>query len=177
MNQVDQAVRLVERMCEHQDVLALVVPAFEGWHDRLAESGPRGWRAYRHDLGDYMHRVILQAPGATLRLHKILRSDEGDLHDHPWDFTSLILRGYYEEEGLAPPGSSLRVIPTGVFGPGDYNSKRATDVHRLTIHEGPVWTFVETGPRVRDWGFATAQGWVHWKAYTGARDESDRGFR
>lgn len=168
MNLVDQALRLAERMCEHQDVLALVVPAFEGWHDRLAQSGPRGWRAYRHDLGDYMHRVILQAPDATLRLHKILRSDEGDLHDHPWDFTSLILRGSYTE---SRPGLEREVV----YGPGTLNSKRADDLHRLTVIDGPVWTFVETGPRLRDWGFATAQGWVHWKAYTGHRGGDDRG--
>src|SRR5687767_11882279 len=40
----------------------------------------------------------------SLKLHKIVRDDYDDLHDHPWDFWSLILAGgYYEERMNSPP--------------------------------------------------------------------------
>lgn len=157
------------------DQVALsVLEAFEGWEPRWRETrADRRWRAYRHDLGDYMHRVILQAPGATLRLHKILRSDAGDLHDHPWDFTSRILRGSYLEQVPAERGVGRT---HGIYRAGDTVSHRAEDLHRLEVLEGPVWTFVETGPRRREWGFATVHGWLHWKDYTGYRGGDDRGF-
>jgi hypothetical protein len=120
------------------------------------------WSFRRRDIGDYMHRWILTMPWGTLRLHKILRSDsDRHLHDHPWDFTSLILRGSYVE--LTPTG-------TTTYSPGDINRKKAEDIHRLVLTNGSVWTFVVSGPKRRSWGFHTEAGWVHWREYTTERD-------
>lgn len=52
----------------------------------------------RNDIRDYMRRWILHHPWGTIRLHHILRSDDGrDLHCHPWDFVSFMLIGEYTE--------------------------------------------------------------------------------
>lgn len=157
MHPVDQCHLLVERLCEDDELIAVVTPAIEGWRGRCRDE--QGWRAYRHDVGDYMHRVILQSPAGTLRLHRILRDDASDPHDHPWDFTSRILRGTYVETRPGDPTEHR-------FGPASVNAKQAEDLHRLRVVDGPVWTFVESGPVRRDWGFATDQGWVHWRRYT-----------
>lgn len=49
----------------------------------------------------YMERYfILGQPGngtSTARYHHIVQSDTSDLHDHPWDFVSVILDGSYTE--------------------------------------------------------------------------------
>ena len=33
----------------------------------------------------------------NVTLHKILKSDVDDLHDHPWNYSTLILKGGYYE--------------------------------------------------------------------------------
>jgi hypothetical protein len=109
----------------------------------------------------YMRRYFLlgqggQAPGSKARFHQILTSDLHALHDHPWDFVSVILSGSYVE-----------TTPTGEqeFGPGSVLVRTAEQLHRLTLPNGPVWTFILVGPARRRWGFATDDGWVHWSEY------------
>jgi hypothetical protein len=67
------------------------------------------WRLYKHHLGDYMRRWIFQTPWGTIHLHHILRSD-GDraFHDHPWNFTSILLSGGYTE--LRPTGHNATTM-------------------------------------------------------------------
>lgn len=135
----------------------------------------RRWAAYASHLGDYMRRWILRTPRGTLRLHNILRSDEGrDLHDHPFNFTSLILRGGYVEHrpgclcgihGILPSGNV--VLPCRFYGPGSVVRRNATDLHRLELVNGLAWTVVITGRYFRRWGFQTAAGWVDYEHYQG----------
>lgn len=116
----------------------------------------RRWWPYADHLGDYMERWILDlGPLGTIRLHHILRSDEARaLHDHPWDFWSLLLTGGYlevTERGSRwwPRWSLVR--------------RRAEDLHRLVV-DRPVWTLVWSGPRRREWGFLVpGEGWLHWR--------------
>lgn len=113
-----------------------------------------GFRAYRNDIGDYMQRWILQTRWGTLRLHRILRSDNAEaLHDHPWDFWSLLLSGGY-----------LEVTPAGERWCPRFSlvRRQAEDLHRLVLTR-PVWTLVWTGPLRRKWGFQTETGWVYWR--------------
>lgn len=111
----------------------------------------------------YMRRHFLlgagpRSPGSTARFHEILESDAADLHDHPWDFVSVILSGRYVE--TTPDGEAE-------FGPGSVLVRRAEQLHRLTLPAGPVWSFVTMGPARRRWGFRTGDGWVHWRDYLG----------
>jgi hypothetical protein len=150
----------------------------------------RGFGFYASHLGRlapdgyYMKRWILRLPfGFTIRLHQILRSD-GDrhLHDHPFDFTSLLLTGGYTE--ITPcdecnPELSDCSTPhpnqcTACFGTErqvtkfprfSINRKRAEAVHALLLHR-PVLTLVFAGPKRRDWGFQTEEGWVHNEHYS-----------
>lgn len=117
----------------------------------------------RSHLGDYMRRWLIQTPWFTIRLHHILRPDSGrDHHDHPWDFTSRILKGGYMEERPGIHDESILHIHTR----GAVIRRKAEDLHTIRqVSPGGVWTFVLTGPRRREWGFQTPEGWVHWKQY------------
>jgi hypothetical protein len=104
----------------------------------------------------YMERYYLSADRRR-RLHHIVASDpDRDLHDHPWDFTSVLLTGAYAE--TTPDGVVVHRSPAIVW-------RRAEDPHRLDLLEGPMWTYVTTGPVRRRWGFHTARGFVPWRAY------------
>lgn len=119
----------------------------------------------------YMDRWEFRTPFFTVRLHHILRSDQDrELHDHPWDFTSLILSaGYWEYRparagrlGLSPPFCEIErrwCRPLSVV------CRKAEDAHRLELTR-PVWTLVITGRKRRDWGFYTKDGWVHWRQWS-----------
>jgi hypothetical protein len=134
-----------------------------------AENPPdvTGYRCDSITLADetYMRRWY-PGPGPRLRYHEILRSDpDRDFHDHPWDFTSKLLTGAY-----------LEVTPAGeqAFEAGDVIIRRARDLHRLVVLDGPVWTMVRTGPVCRQWGFQTTDGWVYWRDYRAVGSRSRR---
>jgi quercetin dioxygenase-like cupin family protein len=77
-------------------------------------------------------------------LHHFLRSDREDLHDHPWDNGSLVLRGSY-----------LEVTPEGRFRRhrGDVVFRTAEQRHGiLEVEPGTVTLFVTLRKR-REWGF------------------------
>ena len=120
---------------------------------------------------------ILQTPWFAIYLHKIATPDKDrDLHDHPWPFVSLVLRGGYDEvlcehpendaiNGYRPIG---RIVRRGWLSLG---FRRATDAHRIVrLHRDPTWTLVLTGPRRRSWGFYTESGYVDWKVYLGIEE-------
>ena len=129
-------------------------------------------RLFRHDIvnaaGDpYMQRWLARTPRGYLRLHHILRSDDDRvLHDHPFDFTSVVVQGRCIEHTPADPrnpGSGQTV--QRLYGPRMVAHHRAEDPHRLELPWGPVWTLVFTGPKRRDWGFHTPEGWVYWRDF------------
>ena len=71
-------------------------------------------------------------------IHKILKSDRGDLHDHYWSYFTVILAGGYVE-----------TTEKGTFNrkPGYMGFRRSTDRHSLKINEiKPAWTLVFVGP-------------------------------
>lgn len=107
------------------------------------------------DGGEYMHRHHLTD---RVRFHHLLTDDgQPDMHDHPWDFDSLLVTGAYLEQ--LPDGVHVEHrAPTLI-------RRRAEQPHRLELLDGPMWTLVATGPVRRRWGFHTADGWVHWTHY------------
>ena len=71
-------------------------------------------------------------------LHKILKSDLGDLHDHYWSYITIILKGGYWETN-----------ENGTFwrGPGYIGFRKASDRHSLKIpKDKPAWTLLLAGP-------------------------------
>ena len=127
-------------------------PNLEVVVDRIAGvDGVEYMRRYHldHDHDDHHHD--------RTRLHQILKSDpQPDPHDHPWNFTSTLLAGSYDEWR---PDYGWRT-----WHAGDTIHRDAATPHRLEL-DAPVFTLVTVGPVRRRWGFHTATGWVHWSNY------------
>lgn len=130
----------------------------------------RRWWIGANHIGSYMRRWIFKHPWGTIRLHHILRSDEGrDFHDHPFSFLSIILWGSYVEVTPRVWDCMGEVdVPVGEVGERKrwLNWRIAEECHRLEL-EKPVWTLVFSGRYRRDWGFYTKDGWVHYQDYKG----------
>ena len=115
----------------------------------------------------YMQRHYLaRAPGYSLRLHHLLVDDAGrDLHDHPWNYTTMLLTGGYREH---TPDDAVEYWAPCIL------SRRAEQLHRLELLDGPMWTYVVTGRVRRRWGFQTEHGWVAEADYHDADDYVER---
>lgn len=128
---------------------------------RLYKSGT-GWCVWRWTFtpSNYITRLhLLKTPWFALMVHFINGPDpEPDMHDHPVSFLSLILRGGYKERRQI----GLRIYRHKVRW---FNFIRATDVHQIIRVSPHTITFCFVGPKVREWGFHTPQGWVYWRDY------------
>jgi len=152
---------------------------------------------YSH-IGDYMERYwivpyayerklrfvdrpfgwLLQKLGIAVRIHHILRSDDDRaLHDHPWWYVSLILRGWYMEVTPVYDESGLYSHrDLKAYHPGALLFRRATAKHRLIIptldatdgtrRDQSCWTLFITGPYKQRWGFYPyLRTKIYWKEY------------
>lgn len=114
---------------------------------------------YREEGVPYLIRWnLFECRFFSIKIHKLCASDDACKHDHPWAFITFLMKGGYVEYSDRH-GSRLYSRFSLLYRPANY-------VHRLEIHQ-PVWTFVITFRKVRDWGFITPRGWVFWKLYRG----------
>lgn len=125
---------------------------------------------YHADGSPYMLRYWISHDGPlAARLHHICTPDlDRHMHDHPWDFTSVVLRGsYVEARPLArnPVFNADETEPAQLLERtvGSVAMRRATDRHRIvTVSEGGCWTLVHLGERLdHPWGFYTPAGKVY----------------
>lgn len=93
-------------------------------------------------------------------LHKFLKSDPDDLHDHPWPYATFILRGGYYEWVPIYEGTSIVGQKKLWRGPGHFRFCSANSFHRIELKEGvTAWTLFMPGPQQRSWGFLTHKNW------------------
>lgn len=156
--------------------------------DRNAEDLADQRRGWFRRL-DLIHggRTFLRRRGIDLRwfglyLHRIDQADPGrDLHDHPWPFVSILLRGGYEEEwcvtrdahrrsriaegferqgfGYTPRGWSRR------FGRWSVHRVPLTVAHRIVAADPGTVTLVLRGRKSQPWGFYMPDGWIDQRDY------------
>ena len=170
----------------------LARPAVAAWLINRAQRTP-----YQHimsaDLAEmYMGRWWLFNPYSrdthkpalwwcpwSFRVHHIMRHDQDqDLHDHPWNARTIILRGWYTEQRLLdhddPVLSGLNV-PAGAQAT-EYIDRHAGDTARLNHGEyhridelspGGVYTLFITSKWRGEWGFLVNGVKVPWRTYTG----------
>ncbi len=135
---------------------------------------PWGFTSWAEVLGDptcpYMTRWVLNLRVCTLRLHCFHRSDsDRHLHDHPWWFFSLLLRGSYREFiRVGGPAEAPDVWVTGWRHPLSVAFRPALTAHRVEIADGRnTWTFCVSGPQRRQWGFWEGLRFFPSRAYFG----------
>ena len=100
-------------------------------------------------------------------LHKFLKSDPDDVHDHPWPYATLILKGGYWEWR---PQFDSEGRKTGEIakwcGPGSFRWAGANTFHRIELDpDVTCWTLFMPGAKQRDWGFLVKNKWVQWEEY------------
>lgn len=120
----------------------------------------------RVEIGEsYLTRwhLIPRNPWFNVYLHRFVGADQGrDLHDHPWWSATIVLKGSYRELFIEP-GDEYPYHQMVKW----MTIRRPETAHRILQPEVPTWTLFITGPRVREWGFHTVNGWVNWRRYLG----------
>lgn len=131
----------------------------------------------------YMERFgVFETRWLTARVHHIVRPDmDRHMHDHPWWFVSIVLKGWYREaypEQVDPCfGAACDADREWEFTKtrraGSIAFRRATDRHSIVdMPCSGTWTLFITG-RIRQWwGFYTPAGKVHWRDYIEKRDRA-----
>ena len=111
--------------------------------------------------------AVVSCPWFGLYVHWFQTSDDDCLHDHPWPYLTIILRGGYWEVTPGPGRDRATVSRCRWYGPGSVRVRPARWLHRITIDPAhkPV-TLVLRGRVGRAWGFKTRAGWISWRAYT-----------
>ena len=104
-------------------------------------------------------------------LHKFLKSDPDDVHDHPWPYATLILKGGYYEWTPVFDSKDTKIGETRHWrGPGHFRVCRANSFHRIELEVGvECWTLFMPGSKQRDWGFLVQNNWVQWEQYLANR--------
>jgi hypothetical protein len=132
--------------------------------------------------------LIPRNPLCNVYLHQFLRSDDDRaLHDHPWFWCSIVLRGDYIEHTISAGG----IHRNRMRAPGSVRIASPWLAHRVELfpwwlgaldveqprnaadmtEPAPCWTLFITGPRLRNWGFhCPERGWVPWQQFTAADD-------
>ena len=94
---------------------------------------------------EYVIRWMVETPLGSVRLHHWLAPDDDRApHDHPWSFTTFVLRGGYYD--LSPTGSEHLRAPA-------VRRRAAEHPHTVFPDRDGAWTIIVTGPKVRQWGF------------------------
>lgn len=140
----------------------------------------------------YMLRwwLMPRNPLFNVYVHCFVRDDDDRaLHDHPWPWCSVLLRGTYIEHTIAAGGIHQRRVRHA----GSVKFALPSRAHRVELlpdyegietgsmawvqarrGEGPrrrCWTLFFVGPRVRAWGFhCPERGWVRWQDFV-AKDD------
>ncbi len=133
----------------------------------MADGGhSRRWAVWHHqfdlvrasDGERYLSRWwLVKIPWGGIALHRMGAPDpRATLHDHPFAFVSLVLRGGYVERRRDPLTLAVdehRVVRRG-------RVMRRTDAHSIReLLRVPTWTLVLAGPHRRKWGFWEPRAW------------------
>ena len=100
-------------------------------------------------------------------LHKFLKGDPDDVHDHPWPYATLILKGGYYEWTAEFDENNIKIGETKHWrGPGHFRVCSANSFHRIELKpEVTAWTMFMPGPQKREWGFLVNNKWVQHEQY------------
>ena len=106
-------------------------------------------------------------------LHKFLKGDPDDVHDHPWPYATLILKGGYYEWLPQFDSKGNKIAEMCVWrGPGSFRVCKANSYHRIELDPSvTAWTLFMPGPKKRDWGFLVNNKWIQHEQYLKERYE------
>lgn len=115
-----------------------------------------------------------QHTGFNIYIHKFLKGDPDDVHDHPWSYATFILAGGYYE--WVPVFNTLGEKINEIRywrGPGHFRICRPDSYHRVELKPGvTAWTLFMPGPHKRQWGFLVDNKWIHNDNYLADRKQN-----
>jgi hypothetical protein len=146
-------------------------------HDMMVKLGRYKLVPDRTTGEDYLHRYYLFLKDRkhfpfNLTLHKIVRSDEPVMHDHPWSYMTIVLRGGYWEHTPVFNYEGKKIAEFQEWrGPGSVIMRKANEYHWLELDPdvGPATTLFFMGPQQREWGFLKGNTWCKWKDYLASK--------
>lgn len=106
-------------------------------------------------------------------LHKFHKGDPGDVHDHPWPYATLILKGGYYE--YTPNFENGKMVGETKHwrGPGHWRICSSNSYHRIELVPGvTAWTLFMPGPQKQEWGFLVDNKWIHNDKYLEDRKQN-----
>ena len=140
---------------------------FKCWDSIMDKTGYKRMILDRSDNDDYLLRYYIfmkdrdQTFPFNIFIHKFLKSDPDDLHDHPWGFFTLILWGGYWE--YTTDGKFWRP-------PGYFNMVDSSWTHRVELKKNtPCWTLFIPFQNNRKWGFYKNNEWIESDQYFATR--------
>lgn len=97
-------------------------------------------------------------------IHRFLKSEPDDMHDHPWNYFTIILSGgYWEYEKKGD------IIDKQWRSPGYFKYYNSKDIHRIELNpnRNNCWTLFIPFKKTRPWGFYVENGekWVEANEY------------
>lgn len=147
---------------------------FHQWTNYMKLTGRKRVILDRDSNEPYMERYYLLLKDRNdkfpfnIFLHKIIKSDKDELHDHPWGYFTFILSGgYYEHMKLKEAVTNEDKIIKLWRGPGFYQCVSSTHQHRLELDpaKGDTWTLFIPFKKEKSWGFFTKNGFVNNEEY------------
>lgn len=105
----------------------------------------------------------------SVRIHHICEPDTArDMHDHPWNARTIILKGGYTEHRLVQETQGFPIIGVYHRNPGDTAKIKFGEYHNITaLAHGGAWTMFISGKYRGTWGFLVDGAKVQWRKYTG----------
>lgn len=146
------------------------------WHGDGTPYMERYWLvpySYAGKLGFLRHPFgwLLQKLDIAVRIHWIATEDKDrHLHDHPWAFLSVVLKGSYLERRPVKISPCFVAEQELTFAKqrraGSVAFRWWTDRHAIAVvSPGGVWTLFISFPVKQWWGFYTKQGKVYYRDY------------
>jgi hypothetical protein len=146
-----------------------MIKAFLNWLDSI---GRKRVIMDRADNEPYFERYYVFLKDRTrfpfnVFIHKFLKSDPDDVHDHPWPYATLILKGgYYEWVPQFDANGNMSCEVRKWRGAGHFRICKPTSYHRIELKPGvTAWTMFMPGPKKREWGFLVKNKWIHNDTY------------
>lgn len=129
---------------------------------------------------------LLRTKYLSIYVHRFMRSDRDNPHDHPFSFVSYVVTGEYREERYTyNPASQHYDFSSSRRREGSWAYRHGTEIHAVKIdrsyryedrYQAPL-TVVFRGPYFRPWGFwtdiLTQPVWTVWTRYLGKEDKRE----
>ena len=109
---------------------------------------------------------ILKTRWGSIWLHAIYKADQDKyLHNHPWDFTSVVLKGsYYEQTSL---GNKKQY-------PGKINVRDGSEYHKiLELESEVVYTLFFVSEPKRQWGYRVRGEFIDHETYRELKNKGE----